>query len=417
MGRNVPPAIVPRAVARLAALCLLLALGLAGCMGGDDGGGGEDGAGGRLSEPPAPPQLGVTAEDEEAAEKLGFPATATRNTTRVGGGDVAADAAGVAAALYPATGDVDRPKAVVLVDQDDWATGIAASVLAGGPIGAPLLLSDGDDLPAVTQEVLERLDPAGSDLSKDAQVIRVGRDVARPEDFRTAVVEGDDAFARAAAIDRFMSAARGAPSNDVVLYSAEQAEWAMPAASWAARSGDAALPVKADSIPAPTRRALAAHESPNVYLLGPDKVISKGVADQLRKGRLARSVNRIAGPTPVDNAIAFARYRRGDFGWGVVVPGYNFAVVSPSRPLDAAAAAGLGTNGVFAPLLLSDQAESLPEPLENYLLSVQPGYEEDPGDAVYNRVWVIGDDKAISISQQAAIDRIAELVPVDRDEP
>ena len=32
------------------------------------------------------------------------------------------DAAGVAGALYPATGDSDRPTAVVLVDQDDWAT-------------------------------------------------------------------------------------------------------------------------------------------------------------------------------------------------------------------------------------------------------------------------------------------------------
>jgi hypothetical protein len=190
----------------------------------------------------------------------------------------------------------------------------------------------------------------------------------------------------------------------------------MPAAAWAARSGDAALPVPAGSIPPPIRKALAGHESPDVYILGPEKVISKRVADQLKKGRLARSVNRIEGPTPVENAIAFARYQRDDFGWGVVVPGYNFSVASSSRPLDAAAAAALGTNGVFAPLLLSDQAEELPKPLERYFLSVQPGYEDDPGDAVYNRVWILGDDEAISVAQQAAIDRITELVPVDADE-
>ena len=59
-------------------------------------------------------------DDEEAAEKLGFPSSATRNTVRVGGSDAAADAAGVAGALFPATGDADRPTAVVLVDQDDW---------------------------------------------------------------------------------------------------------------------------------------------------------------------------------------------------------------------------------------------------------------------------------------------------------
>ena len=47
---------------------------------------------------------------------------------------------------------------------------------------------------------------------------------------------------------------------------------------------------------------------------------------------------------------------------------------------------------------------------------MQPGYEDDPGDAVYNRVWILGDDEAISVAQQAAIDRITELVPVEPDE-
>jgi ell wall binding domain 2 (CWB2) len=303
------------------------------------------------------------------------------------------------------------------VDQDDWQTAIAASVLAGPPIGAALLLADGDELPAVTEDTLARLDPRGSDLSEDAQVIRVGPDVARPEGFKTALIQGDDPYERAAAIDRFFSAARGRPSNDVVLYSGEQAEWAMPAASWAARSGDAALPVEAGSIPPPIARALEDHERPNVYLLGSERVISKQVADQLEERRLARSVNRIEGPTPVENAIAFARYEKGDFGWRVNVPGHNFALASTTRPSDAAAAAPLATRGVFAPLLLTDDAELLPEALESYLLSVQPGYEDDPRDAVYNRAWILGDDAAISVRQQAQVDTITELIPVQANAP
>jgi hypothetical protein len=196
-----------------------------------------------------PPQLGVEGEDEETTVNFVFPSSATRNTVRVGGSDAAADAAGVAGALFPATGTSDRPTAVVMVDQDDWQSGIAASVLAGAPIGAPILLSDGDELPAVTEDTLERLAPRGSDLSEDAQVIRIGPDVARPDGFKTALIRGENPYQRAAAIDRFFSAARGRPSNDVVLYSGERAEWAMPAAAWAARSGDAVLPVEADSIP------------------------------------------------------------------------------------------------------------------------------------------------------------------------
>ena len=384
------------------ALALLALLG--GCSLGDD-------------ETSRPPQLGVEADDEEAAEKLGFPSSATRNTIRVGGSDAAADAAGVAGALYPATGASDRPTAVALVDQGDWQTAIAAAVLAGPPIGAPLLLSDGDELPAVTEDTLERLDPRGSDLSEDAQVIRVGPEVARPDGYKTALIQGEDPYERAAAIDRFFSAARGRPSNDVVLYSGERAEWAMPAASWAARSGDAVLPVEANSIPRPIARALADHERPNVYLLGPERVISEQVAGELRERKLARSVNRIEGATPVENAIAFARYEKGDFGWRVNIPGYNFAIASTTRPADAAAAAPLATRGVFAPLLLTDDPEALPEPLEAYLLSVQPGYEGDPRDAVYNRAWILGDDTAISVRQQAQVDTITELIPVQANAP
>jgi hypothetical protein len=101
----------------------------------------------------------------------------------------------------------------------------------------------------------------------------------------------------------------------------------------------------------------------------------------------------------------------------VVVPGYNFTIASSTRPSDAAAAAALGTRGVFAPLLLSDDAAALPPKLEEYLLSVQPGYEDNPGEAVYNRAWVLGDDKAISVRQQAQIDQLTELVPVRANAP
>ena len=90
------------------------------------------------------------------------------------GGDAIADVAGVASAVWPATSDSTRPNAVVLVDKDNWQGGVAASVLAGNPIGAPLLLSDGDGLPEVSADTLRRLDPKGSDLTKDAQVIRIG---------------------------------------------------------------------------------------------------------------------------------------------------------------------------------------------------------------------------------------------------
>jgi hypothetical protein len=379
---------------------LLASLAVAGCSIGDEGG--------------RPPQRGASSDDDEATAKLGFPSSATKNTIRVGGGDAAADAAGVASAVFPAVNPSSRPTAVVLADADDWQGAIAGSVLAAAPIGAPILLSDGGDLPSASADTLDRLKPKGSDLSKDAQVIRIGETPPKPGGLKTAVIEGDDPYERAAGIDRFASAAKGRASKDVMVVSGERAEWAMPAAAWAARKGDSVLFARRDSVPAPTRRALQAHDKPNIFVIGSKNVISPKVEREL-KG--LGKVRRIEGPTPVQNAIAFARYDQGDFGWNVNVPGYNFSIASTTRPADAAAAASLATRGVFAPLLVTNRADQLPKPLEAYFLSVQPGYEEDPGEAVYNRVWILGDDQVFSLNAQTRLDQITELIPVQVNAP
>jgi len=209
-------------VARVLSLLLATCALFAGCSIGDD-------------DEVVPPQIGVEADDDEAAADLGFPFTATKNTTRVGGDDAIADVAGVAGAVWPATSDTTRPNAIVLVDKDNWQGGIAASVFAGTTIGAPLLLSDGDDLPAVSADTLERLDPKGSDLTKDAQVIRIGSRPPEPDGRKTTTIDGEDVYELAAEIDRFHAVAKGEPSDDVIVASGERAEYAMPAAALAAR--------------------------------------------------------------------------------------------------------------------------------------------------------------------------------------
>jgi hypothetical protein len=383
-------------VARLPTLLLACCALFAGCSIGDE----DD----------TLPQIGVKADDEEAAADLGFPFTATKNTTRVAGGDPIADVAGVAGAVWPATSDTTHPKAVVLVDKDNWQGGVAASVFAGTTIGAPVLLSDDDELPAVSADTLNRLDPKGSDLTKGADVIRIGSRPPEPGGRKTTTIDGEDVYELAAEIDRFHTVVTGEPSDDVIVASGERAEYAMPAAAMAARSGDAVLLATRDELPAPSIDGLKRHEKPDVFILGPETVIGAKVEKKL--GPLARRVQRIEGPTPVQNAIEFARFQSGGFGWGAEVPGQNFTIASTSRPLDAVGAASLATNGVFAPLLLTDDAETLPRSLESYLLDVQPGFESDPRLSVFNHVWILGDEDTISVEQQGRIDEITALIPV-----
>ena len=382
-----------RLLATLAALAVP-AVAMAGCGGGTD-----------LSNGPT---LGQQGKDEKASVALGFPGFATKNTTRVGGADPTADAAGVALAVFSGGAAAQRPRAVALVDSDDWASGIAASVFMSPPIRAPVLLTQGGDMPKATSDALDSLNPMGSRAAAGAQVIRVGA-AAKPGDRKVVEVGGRNPFAIAREIDRLQSAAAGKTSDRVIIASAEQPEYAMPAAAWAAKGGDPVLYVRRDSIPSETVAALRAHQQPKIYLLGPPDVISPRVMSGLRR---LGTVRRIAGRGPVATSIAFARFVDGAFGWGVVDPGHGLVFASSKRPLDAAAAAPLSASGTYGPLLLVDGG-GLSTPLVQYLLDIQPGYERDPVRGVYNHGWLIGDSKAISITDQSRIDALLEIVPVN----
>ena len=186
----------------------------------------------------------------------------------------------------------------------------------------------------------------------------------------------------------------------------------MPAAGWAAKSGNPLLWVTAQGIPPETEAALKTHKSAAIYVLGPEDAVPDAVFDAL--GKLG-TVKRIAGTDPVTNAITFARYQDGAFGWYVVDPGHGLVFANARRPQDAAAAAPLSASGTYGPLLLLTDAGVLPEPLQNYLLDIQPGYDSqtDPVRAVYNHGWIIGDESAIAAAVQARIDTLLEIQEVD----
>jgi len=356
------------------------------------------------------PTTGAKGSDATATQDLGFPVFATKNTTRVGGADPIADAAAVARAVYSGASPITRPRAVVLADGRDWRIGLVAAVLMSAPIRAPLLYADGlKALPGATQNALDALEPTGSKDAGGAQVIRVG-DVPDLPGRRTTDLRGKDPIAIARAVDAFQAASRGTTSDRVVVVSADDPAYAMPAAAWAAKAGDPILFTHRDSLPEDTRAAIAAHQQPKIYVLGPPSVISgKAVAALKRLG----AVQRISGADPAATSVAFARFVDGAFGWGVVDPGHGFVFASSNRPADAGAAAPLSASGTYGPLLVSTNPAQLPTSLSGYLLDVQPGYTRDPVRGVYNHGWIVGDEQAISVAVQSRIDALLEIVPVN----
>jgi hypothetical protein len=417
------------APARLLAATLVLGATLAGCgkslptVGRDSGG-------------------GVTTVPGAGA--LAASGLATRNTTRLGGASPVADAAAVALAVDPGLTPTTRPQAVVLVNEQDWPAALAAAALAGAPLNAPLLYSEGNTLPALSGAALAALKPSGSPLLNGAQVIEIGTSAA-PRGYRVrslhvpaptsgsaagGAAAGDEEAALAARIERLLEQARNGSLHRVIVVGAQGPRTlAMPAAGLAAESGTPILPVDATAIPPATRRVLASLHRPVIYAVGPPAAVSHAVLAKLARLGTTRRIYAASGalgeatpsPTPsqpadagqaVANAIAVARYSDGSFGWGIEEPGHGLVFASPSRPLDAPAAAPLSASGDFGPLLLLEAPGTVPEALAAYLSDIKPSYPEyQPARGFYNHGWLIGDEAAIAVRTQAELDAMLETTP------
>src|SRR5262249_40660426 len=206
-------------------------------------------------------------------------------------------------------------------------------------------------------------------------------------------------------------AGAGKPSPDVVIASADQANaaYSMPAAGWAAESGNPVLFVNSTGVPPATQQALMSHQQPHIYVLGPPSVIPDSVLTQLRK---YGTVARVGDQDPAANSVAFAVYRDppcpqnqpcahvpGSFGWAMRSPGHGHTLLNGTRPLDAAASAPLSASGSYGPQLVLTSPDQLPPSILDFFLDyATPGYtQEGPTAAVYNHGWVIGDPSTISV--------------------
>jgi hypothetical protein len=387
----------------LLAVLALAAVGVAGC----GKGGSEQLSGGGQARKLAP----VTIQ--------GAVSVATRNTTRLGGADVASDAAAVARAVYPGLTAATRPLAVVLVDEHDWLPALAASVLASAPTGAPILFSEGETLPAVSRQTLEAMHPLGAPSIGGAQVIRIGASTPVPPGYVTRTVRVGVPTVTVAGIEQLAVTLDGgaAPNDVIVLAASAPPAIAMPAAGLAAESGAPILLVTPSRVPAPTGTVLAGLHHPTIYVIDA-AAVGRHTIDELRHFGTVKSVTAggaaAAGEEAEAGAIEVARFTDGTFGWGVKEPGHGLVFANATRPLDAPASALLSATGDYGPLLLLASAAQVPPALATYLSDIQPAYSTPqfpPVRGAYNHGWLIGGEGAISAVIQAEIDSMLEIRP------
>ena len=346
---------------------------------------------------------------------LGFPAAGTRNTIRINGSDPADISVAASLAAYPTSGPGSPPAAVTVANGDQWQAGVAAASLSAAPINAPILLAPDGRLTQNGQDALAQLNPLGSPDTDENKVFTVGQ-VAPVDGFDSKRTTGSDFADLAVNVAELRGDVTNEPPAHIVVVSMDESGYAMPAATWSARSGDVILYTSKDSVPRVTLDFLSSkeHKDIPVFVLGPADAVSATAFKELSKA--SSSVERVPGDDPVTAAVELARFSSGTFGWNLNDPGHGFAIVRDDAPLAAIAATSLSTGGTWPALLLTDDSDKVPDVLNDYLLDIQPGYDTDPTLALYNRIWIIGDEEDIDVNQQARIDDVAELVSVNTAE-
>ncbi len=388
-----------------ASLLLLLsaALALSGCTLGDNG----------------LPQTRLTSSNsvEDFARGTGAPSLATRNTVRIPGSDPSANAAAAAIAAYPSSSSFTRPTAVAVVDRDDWRSAIAMSVLAAAPVNAPLLLSDTDEMPDVTESAMSALEPTGVVIP--GQTLRpkafVAGDLKLPDRTPRVNLVNDSFENLTLAVDRLSTRLSGGkPARTVIVTTGDPKlkRYALPAGPLAANTASPVFFVGKNRVPLATLKAIAAHDKPSIYVVGPEHVISDEALLILRKHG---KVRRISGVNPTANAVEVAVFSdpTTGWGWGVYDPGHGVVIQNSHNEMNVAAATTLSAHSAYGPLLLNSGPQVVDRELRMYLLDIQSTYAQGAGPqtAVFNRAWLLGDTSEISAGMQATLDKLLAVVP------
>lgn len=378
-----------------------MALALAGCELGDSSG---------LT------GLNGNSSAEDFSRGTGSPALATKNTIRIPGEDPIGNAAGAALTVYPSTSAATRPKLVTVVGENDWRAAIAMSVLSARPVGAPMLISENDGVPDVTESAIKALNPAGITVPGRAVKPKalVAGNVEVPEKLPRINLVNTNYEKLSLSVDAlWITLNGGRPAEEVIITTADPklARFALPAGPLAAATGSPVFFTEKNQIPLSTLRAISAHGKPRIYVVGPPRAVSDTVLKRLKRyGR----VTRIGGPTPTSNATEVALFSdpQSVWGWGTDNPGHGLVIMNSHREMDVAAATSLSSGAAYGPLLLNSNPATLDKPLENYLLDIQPGYIDNPANGVYNRAWLLGDATALSSGLQAQVDKLTQIVQI-----
>ncbi|EJR52988.1 hypothetical protein IIO_06005 [Bacillus cereus VD115] len=339
--------------------------------------------------------------------------TSLKNVTRLNTNDPLQMAVLTSQTIWPATHKENQPGAVILVPVNEWQLSIASADLIHHPNNGPILFIEKEKVPEMTLKEIKRLNPLGT---KDGTQIMVMGEVGAStleqlKDYKVKQIKETDPAIFAKDVDKEYADITGSYPNSVIVGSSEEEGrlYTTPAVNWISHMPEPLLYVEKGKVPEATIEALKMRkDKANIYVLGPEKIVSKEVERELSK---YGKVTRISGETPVENSITFAKFKdeKTKFGWGFTKPGHGLSFVSSETPDLAIAGAPFSHMGKHAPVVLLGEGKAS-QPVYDFLASIQPKFKDDPTLGPYNHGFLLGSTSDISFETQGILDERLEIV-------
>lgn len=342
--------------------------------------------------------LWLTWSGADASPPEGLLTLNTKDSTRLAESNPTALSRAVSEALFP-EGSEKRPRAVIVAPADGWQAGVAAAPLVRWLDGPLVLVEEG----AGVEIEIPRLEPAGVQTLEGGSVVWVGHNP--PDQTLGVQVPAGDAADVALGVDLLVERLAGGPQANILLVP-EDPLYAIPAAYWAAQSGDVIL-FGGDPLPAATRQALERRGGQaHIYLVGP----VPEPEDLSQYG----SLQRIVAWNGLAAAVALAEYRdeAAGVGWGSggshYIATHNFVLANRDDPMIALAGIALARFGKFGPLLWVER-DRIPPVTDQYLWKMKPEFFNTPAEGPFNHLWILGGPDQIGLRVQGQADLSQEI--------
>ncbi|WP_292463979.1 DUF4396 domain-containing protein [Methanolobus sp.] len=196
----------------------------------------------------------------------------------------------------------------------------------------------------------------------------------------------------------------------IVIVSADEPAYALPAAYTAAFFGAPVVPVEEGSIPQSLQNTLgsgdgSAGNEKLILVAAPEYLLSDTSLEELEA---YGEVNRVADENIYKHSLLWARSRWGNFGWGMdetyhFDAYYNFVLANPQTPEFAAAGIPMAYQGNYGPLLYTAPGD-LNDYVDQYFWRLSPDFFNFPSDGPFMNVRVVGGPQSVSYNAQARAD-------------